>query len=89
MRPLRRLRRRIKENVPLKEDLLYTITIIDIMNNNLKIGHTYRLVSIEQNTPCRGDCEPCSILNLLNRGFLADTVFTVKQILGGNVLIEL
>lgn len=59
------------------------------MNTNvLEVNHTYRLVSIDQNNPCRGDCEPCSILNLLNRGFLVDSVFTVKQILGGNVLVQ-
>lgn len=55
---------------------------------DLKVGHTYTLDYIDPHEPCSGDCTPCAISNLLVRGFLPGTVFTVKQILGNNALLE-
>ena len=53
----------------------------------LKEGKQYRVTDTHHKGECNR-CEDCHLIVLMEKGFIPDNVFTVRNKLGGNLIVE-
>ena len=54
----------------------------------MQIGKTYKLLDIQQHTDCQG-CDRCTVLTLMEKGFMIGENVKVHGRLGDNLMITI
>lgn len=54
----------------------------------MEVGKKYQLIDIQQHQDCQG-CDRCTVLTLMEKGFLPQEEVSMHQRLGDNILLSI